>query len=371
MAIGYGCAIAGGFVQCWGNNLDGQLGNGSTSQALTPQCVVGLPNTRAVAVGAGTFQTCALLADGTTWCWGANDSGELGIGVYGPSASLTAVQVKLPPPPFKAVTLGVGPHYACVTGQDGSVWCWGANDLGQLGSTTTSSCGAVPCAPAPQRAGVSGATTVSAGTDAACALLMGGAVQCWGNNEFGQIGNGTVSGPLPPSLVTGLSATAISAGSGYACATLASTGGVVCWGENYSGQFADGTTNSADTFQVSQFGTDNLVPVTALSAGLDHTCAASPRPGAIYCAGDNLSGDLGVPGIDMEEDSLQQVQDLPAGATPVAVAAGGNEATCALLVGSNNAPMVMCWGKNGGQLGDATTADSVGIPVTAPLAHCP
>jgi alpha-tubulin suppressor-like RCC1 family protein len=199
---------------------------------------------------------------------------------------------------------------------------------------------------------------------------MGGAVQCWGSNEFGQIGNGTTGGNLPPTLVPGLNATSVSAGSGYACAILSATGGVACWGQNGLGQFCDGNTTSSATPQVSRFGTSNYAPVSFVSAGLDHTCAVSPP--VITCAGDNFTGDLGVFDPNMPEPDLDEVENLPANSTAVAVAAGGNEATCALLVGSGNTPMVSCWGKNsGGQLGDGNTADSPGMPVTAPLAHCP
>ena len=366
MGIGYGCAIISGVVQCWGGNIQGQLGINSTTTQDSPVCVQGLPSSPAISVGAGTFQTCALLENGSVWCWGANSLGELGQGSTS-FDSLVPRQVQLPPS-FMAFSLGVGTHYACAVGMDGSVWCWGLNSLGQLGSATTTMCGATPCATTPQPTGVTGAIAVAAGGDAACALLAGGGVQCWGNNESGQIGNGTTSGPLPPTLVSGLSANNISAGDSYACAQLAMTGAVVCWGDNESGQFGNGTTNSSSMFQATDFLT--LVPtaVTYLGAGLDHTCAIL-QP-SILCAGDNHSGDLGSSDMASPEANPDGVQGLPG--VPVAVATGGDGATCALLTNSLDAPVVACWGSdNGSQLGDGSTGDSIGTPVTLQLAHCP
>jgi alpha-tubulin suppressor-like RCC1 family protein len=343
MAIDYGCALQSGRVECWGGNVAGQLGNGGTAST--------------------TVATCALLSDGSVWCWGQNDYGQLGVGSIN-TGSTSPVQVQLPSG-FFATSLGVGPWFACAVGQTGSVMCWGKNEQGQLGSTTSPLCAGIQCAPTPQQVqSVVGATSVSAGDAFACAVLMGGAVDCWGADDTGQIGNGTFSAtPLPPTRVAGIaSAQAISAGVGYACA-LSATGSVSCWGANDAGQLGNGNTTTSATPQATPFS-----GVKYVAAGFYHTCVVD-QAGAAACVGDNNAQDLGNAGISGPQTFPVTVMGLPFPATGVA---SGNQATCAIMAEGSSGQPVACWGSGAsGQLGDGSTADSPGVPVDVALRQCP
>lgn len=382
MAISYGCAIVSGAVQCWGENASGQLGNGTTNAEPSPVCVQGLPTPpgpSAVSVDAGTYETCALLSDGTAWCWGENGDGQLGLGTA-TQGSLTAQQVHLPQG-VVATTLSAGPFFACVTAKDGTVWCWGLNDFGQLGHSAAqdSSCSGSPCSLTPQAvAGVTGALAVTTGTDFACALTLGGAVTCWGANDQGQLGNGSVSATGTPGLVvtaasqSGTSsnvpinnAVAVTAGDTYACAAL-SNGATECWGSDDFGQLGNEDPALADepAAVFTYFNQTTSGPLRYLAAGIDHTCNVQ-SDGSVWCAGDNDFGDLGVAGdVNMPEPNVVQVQGL---AGPAIAVATGIHATCVMLESGG----AECWGESrGGQLGDGTTNNAVALPMKVALTRC-
>src|SRR5439155_1249809 len=191
-----------GTVQCWGRNNFGQLGNGdgNLTSSSVPVAVRGL--TTAAGVVTGDAHTCALLGDGTVWCWGRSDDGQLGNGARAsastpvPVTNLTGVT---------AMTAGF--YHTCALLPNGTVWCWGRNDEGQLGDGTTLG------RPAPvQVAGITGALAVSGGYHHTCALLSDGTVQCWGRNLEGQLGDGTTTSSSTPVRVGGITgAVAVSA----------------------------------------------------------------------------------------------------------------------------------------------------------------
>jgi alpha-tubulin suppressor-like RCC1 family protein len=231
--------VSGGTVQCWGNNQYGQLGTGTTTtpDAGTLVTVSGLSGATAVIAGAG--YSCALLSGRSVMCWG---QGAVGQNARTPAA--------VPGLNGGVNTLSAGTDHACALLSGGTVKCWGHNSFGELGNgTTTDSSSAVTVI------GLSAATAVAAGggwpSDYAhsCAVLSGGAVQCWGDNGSGELGNGTTSRPDGGAavLVSGLNgATAVVAGNGYSCALL-SDHSVKCWGANYSGQLGNGATTNSPT----------------------------------------------------------------------------------------------------------------------------
>jgi alpha-tubulin suppressor-like RCC1 family protein len=193
----HSCAVLqGGTVKCWGDNSNGQIGNGTRNTATTPVAVTGITN--AVAVSSGDFHTCALLADGTIRCWGLNFSGQLGDGTGWDSD--TPVQVS---GISTAAAVSVGVIHTCAVLQDGTARCWGYNSNGQIGDGTTTD----RWAPA----AVSGITTaigaVAAGNNDSCVVLQGGVVKCWGMNPYGELGNGTTADAHTPSTVAGLTVT--------------------------------------------------------------------------------------------------------------------------------------------------------------------
>jgi alpha-tubulin suppressor-like RCC1 family protein len=229
------CAVRGdGVVLCWGGGGDrfSPLAAGHAMVVSTPTPVPRLSGTF-VAVVAGVGHSCARRAGGAVFCWGLNVTGQLGAGTtsgVGPSMvqGLTAAEVSS------------GHFHSCARLADGSVRCWGYNGYGQLGDGTATN-RATPVAfrlPGP-------AEEVQIGGAFTCARLRTGAVQCAGYNMFGGIGDGTNAQRATPTAVRGITdAIALSSHSGaHTCVRLAA-GGIRCWGDNRYGQLGDGTTTN-------------------------------------------------------------------------------------------------------------------------------
>jgi alpha-tubulin suppressor-like RCC1 family protein len=344
----YACALlTGGTVQCWGDDSYGELGNGSTSTSPvpTPVAVGGLSGV--TAISAAYHHTCALLAGGTVACWGDDSEGQLGNG----STSLNPIPTPVAVSGLSGVAaIAVGFTHTCALLTGGTVQCWGDNTFGQLGngSTTNSS---LPVTVS----GLSGVKAVSAGFYFTCALLTGGTVQCWGDDEGGSIGNGSTTTSVPtPVAVSGLSnVTAISAGATHACALL--TGGMVqCWGTNAYGQLGNGsTTNSSVPVTVS-----GLSGATAISSDDNHGCAVLTG-GTVACWGDNQHGELG----NGTTSALPVSTPVAvSGLSSVAAVSASQSATCVVSTGG----ALQCWGDNRyGELGNGSVSTT---PVTKPAA---
>jgi alpha-tubulin suppressor-like RCC1 family protein len=343
---GHTCALLAstGGVQCWGNNYYGRLGDGTTTDRYVPTSVVGL-SSGVAAIAAGAQHTCALLAStGGVQCWGNNWYGQLGDGTT--TNQLVPTSVVGLSSGVAAIAVGVF-HTCALLASTGGVQCWGNNQYGQLGDGTTTQ-QLVPISVV----GLSSAVAaIAAGGLHTCAVLASkGGVQCWGYNTFGQLGDGTTTDQHVPTNVVGLSSVvaAIAAGEVHTCALLASTGGVQCWGWNTYGQLGDGTT------------TDQHVPISvaglssgvaAIDAGDDHTCAVLASTGGVQCWGWNGQGQLG-DGTTTDRLVPTSVVALSSG---VAAIAAGAQHTCALLASAGG---VQCWGYNAhGQLGDGTTTE--------------
>jgi alpha-tubulin suppressor-like RCC1 family protein len=234
-----------------------------------------------------------------------------------------------------------GGLFSCALLSGGKVRCWGNNELGELGDGALTSSNAASTVDA-----VEHATWLSAGYDHACALISDGTVKCWGNNESGGLGDGTTTPRSTAVTVLGLAGrpATVEAGNGATCVILEGTGVVQCWGDNRAGQIGDGTMNPAPA----PFTVQNLTGALSIAAGRSNTCALMPG-GVVKCWGSNAYGQLGTG--TTASDLLPTV--VPLAATAKAVSAG-NEHACALLTTGG----VQCWGRNGyGQLGDASTTD--------------
>jgi len=305
-----------------------------------------------VTVSAGFDHTCGVMGNGTAWCWGANDKGQLGDGTTNDSP--TPVQVR---DWTNVVGISAGHSFTCAVRDNGTVWCWGHDDHGQLGDGSITD----RSTPVAVLGGWTNVASVTAGGDFACALRDNGEVWCWGNDDHGQLGNGNGTigaGPVQVSLSSD-DATALDAGNKHACA-VRSSGSTVCWGQNDKGQLGKGA-NGDEVVPVSVAGGHTFVTI---SAGEKHTCAVDAS-NALYCWGENVDGQLGmVTGPDQMAIPTAVTNTNMTGG--VAVAAGGHH-SCGLDASQPDA-FVWCWGKNDrGQLGDGSTNDhntAVGVKTT-------
>ncbi len=319
----HACGLfAGGVVRCWRDNEDGQLGIADldyTFPAAIP--VEGLPG-RAVAVTAGGHHSCALLADGTVWCWGRNTNGQLGEAASG-EESATPVQVA---GLSNVQAVSAGNSHTCAVLADGTVSCWGGGWPGTLGNES----GENSIRPVPV-VGLTDAVAVSAGGVHTCALRRDGTVWCWGPNMYGVLGRGTKDATWIPGPVVGLrEAVAVTAGWLHACALLAD-GTVSCWGWNEAGQLgAEVTEDSSAPVPV-----EGLTDVVAVSAGEERTCAVR-QDGTVWCWGDVYQpGDDPAKGPSTEGPVPVPIEGISE-ASSIAV---GHWEACAIL--SDGTPM--CW----------------------------
>ena len=242
-SLSHTCAIVDGAAKCWGLNYYGELGDGSTADKYTPTQVTGLTS-NVTAISAGRYHTCAIVG-GAAKCWGDGESYQLGNS--SDDACNTPVQVTGLTSNVTAISAG-GEHTCAIVG--GAAKCWGSNGDRQLGDGTTIS----RDAPVTVSGLTSNVTAISAGRYHTCAIV-GGAAKCWGNNDSGQIGDGTItmfgvtitSNRNAPVQVDGLTSnvTAISTGVSHTCAIVGEA--AKCWGDNQRGQVGDGTTTTRIT----------------------------------------------------------------------------------------------------------------------------
>lgn len=333
-----------GGVMCWGSNDNGQLGDGSRTERTRPVSVKNL-TVPAVAVTAGWGHTCILTEEGGVKCWGRNKYGELGDGTNQRSSEPVDVSGLA----SGVVAIAAGDDHTCAVNAQGGVKCWGYNNFGQLGDGTTETRN-VPV-DIPRLSG--GVTSIAAGAAYTCAGTIRGEVMCWGNNELGQLGDGSDAPSRgTPDVVSGLTdgITALAAKGGHSC-IINGSGGIQCWGQNKYGQLGDGTAKDQFT-PVKVTGLDGAVSIIA--AGWNQSCGVLAG-GVLNCWGWNYYGQLG---DDSIVSRLQPVSVKGLTGKTIAVDGGGGH-TCALMGDGT----VYCWGFNkSGQLGDHTNLDS-SLPV--------
>lgn len=334
------CALrANGTVACWGANSNGQLGDGTTTERHTPVNVTGL--TDAVAISVNVNFSCAVRANGTVRCWGQNASGTLGDNTTTDRHAPVQV-VGL----GNATAIATGFFHACALLADGTVRCWGDNSSGQLGDGTTTE-RHTPV----QVVGLTNVIEIGAGAAFTCALRSDGTVQCWGTNmdsgqNFGKLGVGnnitSSTVPLPLGLVN---VTSLSVGPFHSCA--GETGGALfCWGLNNNGQLGDGSTGNIRFTPVLNAGIVGTISATALTATSLHSCAIRSN-GSSACWGANTIGQLG----DGTSGNIRTSPVVVNGLGSPATISAGDQHTCGVRAPGN----AMCWGSNlSGQLGDNT-----------------
>ena len=419
LALGFQHACArfvDGRVKCWGANSSGQLGLGdnfsrgdSAGEVPNNLAAVNLGTGRtAVALAAGDNHTCAILDNGDTKCWGENSEGELGQGRIdnGPSFglgdepnemgdNLAAINLGVG---RRAIELAPGQAFTCARLDDNSVKCWGLNNNGQLGQGNTTSLGVtagdIAAAPAVSLGAGLTPIQISSGHYHVCAILQDGAgaksVKCWGDNLWGQLGQGDTSdrgdganemGANLPTVNLGAAPTYLMATGGHTCALL-SNAAVKCWGLNTWGQVGLNAGNSSPAAggarlvcsggandcigdQANEMGSNLLAAigsgVSRISVGFRHSCALLSN-GQLKCWGSNEDGQLGLGTIaapnDIIGNNAGEIAALATTAltpsTTIEEFSAGGFFNCVW----NTNDSLNCWGDNAsGQLGHNNVAD--------------
>jgi alpha-tubulin suppressor-like RCC1 family protein len=282
-----------GIADCWGWNSTGQLGTSTTEScgsgnpcSTTPVAVSGGLSFATISAGDGF--TCGLPTSGTLYCWGGDSVGELGNGTTTSSAAPVPVVGGLT---FAAVSTSFGYYHACGVTTAGKAYCWGQNDSGELGAVTTETCDSVACSTTP--IAVSGQLTfsaIAAGGQYSCGINLDSAAYCWGANTIGQLGDGTTTpSQTPVAVAGGLRFSQLSAGYATVCG-LTTTGAAYCWGAGNVGQLGTGTTTPSTT-PVAVAGGLTFKAVS-VGYGADHVCGVTTA-GAGYCWGQNALGGIG------------------------------------------------------------------------------
>jgi alpha-tubulin suppressor-like RCC1 family protein len=377
------CAVVeGGLVRCWGENLEGQLGDGTNFDRGLAVEVLGVDGesylTGATQVVVGNEFACARLANKQVRCWGRNTGGQLGDGTTDPSAHAVVVRNAGNTGPLTNVTqIAAGGSHVCARRTDGQVRCWGTSALGQLGNGDDANVNPLPTA-VQNVAGtgpLQNVVQVTAGIQHSCARLANKQVRCWGADYQGQLGNGAPTGvylrPVAVRKVDGSAnignVTNLSTGSWHTCAVLGS-GQARCWGDGGEGQLGEGNDDDRTLPVVVEHpgadldsNLDNgvLTGVVQVAAGGQHTCFRLSND-RVRCTGDNAQGQLGlgVTGADQWVPNLvhNAGDTAPLGDVDGIVAGGSH--TCA-----RGAGLVQCWGNDGsGQLGNGGPNADTDLP---------
>jgi alpha-tubulin suppressor-like RCC1 family protein len=309
----HACGIStGGDTYCWGPNHFGQLGDGNPGvDSPTPVQVQGAP--AFVALVAGRDHTCGITASGAAHCWGYNGTGQLGTtttencpgtftGTWPCSSTPLAVDGG-----HAFSTLSAGGSNTCGVTTNDDAYCWGHNALGQLGASTTEVCpasGGESCSTTPLA--VTGGfkfSDIGTGRNHSCAVeSVSGTTYCWGDNTFGQVGNGNqgTGSTTPVSVQGGLVLASVSGGEFHTCGFNAS-GTAFCWGHNTDGQLGDGNGGTHSDVPVAVQGGLTFAVVSAGGDFQYHTCGITTG-GATYCWGSDFSGQLGTGGSADDSD---------------------------------------------------------------------
>ncbi|MBI4317444.1 MAG: hypothetical protein HY675_03055 [Chloroflexi bacterium] len=388
------CAVrSNNTVWCWGANVYGQVGNNSTTNPVaSARQVTGLSSIDSVS--GGNFHNCAVRSsDSTVWCWGKNESGQLGINntVSPKSSALQTTNAS------SITQVTAGGNHSCARDSSGQIFCWGDNAEGQLGDNTTvrkttakqigsgtdweaitvgtkTTCAVrtnstVWCwgdganktiglddtttdQTSPSLGPVGNIIQADEGASGGCAVTQAGLPYCWGGNARGELGDGTTSDSAKATAMTGLTSVGqVSRGGLHACALKVNDPGddtVWCWGKDDTGQVGDGANTADKTSAVQVIGlTGNFVGV---SAATGHSCFLK-GDGTVWCVGDNTNGALGDNSTITKHSPVQT-----AGLTDIVQISTSGSTSCALRGDSS----VFCWGANGsGQVGDGTTVNRV------------
>ncbi len=364
------CSIgSNGLAYCWGRNNYGQLGNGTTTNSSVPVAITlpsGVMSFMQLWTGNGYIDgaSCAIGDNGLAYCWGRNNYGQLGNGTT--TDSSVPVAVTLPSGVTSFAYISTAGRVSCGLGNNGLAYCWGDNYYGQLGNGTTTR-SSVPVA-VTLPSGVTSFTSIGENSYFTCGIGDNGRAYCWGKNEYGQLGNGTTTNSLVPVAVTLPSGVTsfpqISVSQDDAAGTVCAIGDdglAYCWGKNEYGQLGNGTTTNSSV-PVAVTLPSGVTSFIRISSGGAMTCAIGNN-GLAYCWGYNNFGQLG--NGTTTNSSVPVLVNLPSGVTSfTSITAGGTDDDDSYTsCGIGNNGLAYCWGRNSyGQLGNGTTTNS-SVPV--------
>jgi alpha-tubulin suppressor-like RCC1 family protein len=343
------CArFAAGLAKCWGQNDDGEFGNGTRVGSSVPIPAMG---TGIAGLFHGNGTTCAALG-GAGACTGQDGDGQLFDGQLDAQSSVPVATTTLPSAPS---AFAPGIHRTCAIVANGDVYCAGDGAGGELGSGATG----VSATPVKVDLGGAAAKAISGTWHHVCAITTTGAVLCWGDDSAGQLGGGSfVDGGVaaPVHVTLGGAASEIGTGELFTCALVGpdSSNAVWCWGDNSYGQLGNGGGGpSAVPVRV-----QGLTGLANLAVGGEHVCVGKQNAGGIACWGHGSSGELG---NGSNADSSTPVDVSNVGGAPSSLASGGFH-TCAVIA----SPNVLCWGAN--DLGQLGNDDPAGAQQNTPIA---
>ena len=364
------CAVlSGGGVDCWGGNGYGELGAGlnpsTTNYSDVPVPVSGISDAVSVSMNTNGLESCAVLSSGRVDCWGGNDYGELGAGLNPSTTNYSDVPVAVSGI-SNAVSISTSSYDTfCAVLSSGGVDCWGQNEVGELGAGLTTTYSDVPV----PVSGISDAVSIGSSELLFCAVLSNGGVDCWGNNYDGQLGAGlnpsTTTYSDVPVAVSGISnavSVIMNDIEDASCAVL-SNGGVDCWGENFDGSLGAGLNPSTTTYSDVPVAVSGISNAVSGGTSGDFTYCAVLSSGGVDCWGNNGFGQLG-------NGSSATYSDVPVAVSGISNALNistSDATSCARLSGGG----VDCWGGNGpdGELGaglnpSTTTYSDVPVAVS-------
>ena len=349
---GFNCWVDSGAARCIGVNSVGQLGDSTTVNRTAAVTVSGL-SSGVVSITAGDSHACALTSSGAVKCWGSNTRGQIGDG----STSNSLVPVQVSGLSSGVVRIDADAENTCAVTDSGRVLCWGSNQTYGAGSTTADANAdgeADPVLVPTEVTGMSGGATdvavggtrVSASSyySHGCALMASGAVKCWGDNAYGELGT-TAAGPVavPADVAIGTTATAVSVGIAHSC-VLTGAGGVKCWGQNSTGQLGNGTSTAVAAGTIVDMAGAST-GVVQVSAGGSVTCIVTSAA-ALMCAGNSMSDLIRRTLFPAVVSTPEIVHGLSSNV--VAVSTSFNQ-MCALRTNGS----LGCWANNSyGQTGD-------------------
>jgi alpha-tubulin suppressor-like RCC1 family protein len=300
-------------LYAFGDDTDGALGNGTTTDADVPTLIT-LPGSVTPTGGAaGGDHSLVIGSNGLLYAWGLGTDGQLGNGTT--TTSSAPVQVSLPPG-VVPVAVAAGNDHSLALGSNGTLYAWGYNGFGQLGNGTTTNEDSPVAVTFPS--GVT-ATAVSAGTNFSVALGSDGNVYAWGDGNVGALGDGSMNEsktPVKVSLPSGVTASAIAAGGSFGMA-IGSNGTLYSWGDGDNDQLGNGTSTFSDTPVVVQM--PSGVTASVISAGGQHALAIGSND-LLYAWGEDADGQLGN-GV-IKNEKVPVVVSMPTGVTAVAIAGG-------------------------------------------------